>query len=267
VWSSSVGRAARVLISLLVIGCTRGAAPSRQSQTSQTARTDRRTDSVLATLAGAEQAPAGQAAATPMRTCGGSATTLCFTDTAFVHEDSGADDPIPEAHWVWFARASDSLQVTAWQGNADGGRSASIVAVPDPVHTEGPVSVVDRRLPTDGVLQIFVSLSDVVGASPTGDTVPYTFRVARVGGAQTPWISTGAHATLHVLGSGARPFTIIPVSEVPKVTNRAAWGVMGTRFRVALARDTLYEVCNVPCRKPDTLRITSGAQAEWVRTR
>jgi hypothetical protein len=261
-----------VLISLLVLGCTRGAAPSRQSQTqkSQTAqmpRTDRRTDSVLATLAGALQSQREQAEATPMRTCGGSATTLCFTDTAFVHEDSGADDPVPEAHWVWFARASDSLQITAWQGNADGGLSASLITVPAPVHIAGPVSVVDRRLPTDGVLQVFVSLSDVVGMSPTGDTVPYVFRVAQVGAAQAAWNSTGAHATVHVLGSGAKPFTIIPVSDVASVASRDAWKMTGTRFRIALAQDSLYEVCNIPCQKPDTLRITPGAHVEWVRPR
>lgn len=53
-------------------------------------------------------------------------------------------------------------------------------------------------------------------------------------------------------------FSVIPLSAGP-VKDRRAWRVFANAYRVALVPDSLYEICHLPCSRPDTILLRAGA--------
>jgi hypothetical protein len=52
---------------------------------------------------------------------------------------------------------------------------------------------------------------------------------------------------------------VIPLGVAPTVRDRSMWTVLPRRYRVALLPDSLYELCKIPCSRPDTVKLTPSA--------
>jgi hypothetical protein len=73
--------------------------------------------------------------------------------------------------------------------------------------------------------------------------------------------ATGRSATLTVTSKRkTAQFSIVPISLLSPVTDRSKWKAFVRTYKVALVRDSLYEVCRVPCSRPDTVKLTPSAR-------
>jgi len=107
-------------------------------------------------------------------------------------------------------------------------------------------------MPLDGVLRVSVSVNEMLG-----DTVPYVLRLNRPGIGQ-PQRETGSTALLTISTKKKNSsFTLLPLgrhAEDPK-----PWSVFATTYKVALQSDSLFELCQLPCSRPDTIKLSPGS--------
>ena len=117
------------------------------------------------------------------------------------------------------------------------------------------------RLTHDGVVTIEIAIDP--GAP---DTISYTLAVRRVSPA-TPreFVVNGGSAFLSLRSESSRNrVSIVPLSTLPRIRDRLVWSVIARGYHVALTRDSLYEVCRVPCSHPDTVKLAAGDRVERI---
>jgi hypothetical protein len=173
------------------------------------------------------------------------------------------DLPEPQARWLIFARAGDSIELEAW---ADRERS-----VPDAIArlstSAGTQSDSHNntarhffgRAKTDGLLTARVVMDDDLG-----DSVAYTLRISRPDESSLRRYLVVGAARLIVSGPGDHDeFSIMPLSDArDHASNRNAWKYYVGSFEIALTADSLYEFCSVPCRVPDTIKLKPGYRVQ-----
>jgi hypothetical protein len=183
---------------------------------------------------------------------------FCIRDTAYVdrHRPDGSIEA--EATLIWFGRGEDSLSLTADAGSIQ----TSIGADRDSLHNNVPRF--HRRIPRDGAIMIWVATQE-----ERGDTVPYTLRAEESSGPRTvPSLDpTGQTARLMLPSSGQRAateFSVIPSSQLGQPNDRSEWKVFAGQHKIALTRDSLYEVCLLPCASPHVLKIKPNQSVSWT---
>ena len=198
----------------------------------------------------------------PAPSCGSSSTTVCFHDTAYVHVIDTDPGTQVDAHWLFFGAGQDSLEFfgSAGGNDVDGTALSTDFGTTfgfqerDQLRNTAPYN--RFRLPSDGVVTLWVVVDDDLG-----DTVPYTLRHQRLGSATARALqATGRSATLTLLSQKVTDrISVIPLA-IPRIgLDRSKWTVFPRRYRVALSADSLYEVCKIPCSRPDTLKLTPSA--------
>lgn len=115
-----------------------------------------------------------------------------------------------------------------------------------------------QHVATDGVIAVTI----IHQSSFLPDTLEYNFIVRRTGApASGAFAPTGGFATLIVAGrTRADSFSIVPLAVSHAVRDRRRWQVSAQTYNVALVPDSFYELCSVPCAKPDTVALKPGAR-------
>jgi hypothetical protein len=108
-----------------------------------------------------------------------------------------------------------------------------------------------RRMESAGALRVWVDFA------ATGEpSVPYTIRMHRATPASDAYRLTGQWAKLDVSSQVRKDrFSLVPVSVEHSLSNLSNWAVLGGLYQVALVSDSLYELCRLPCTKPDTITL------------
>jgi hypothetical protein len=150
---------------------------------------------------------------------------------------------------IWFGMSGDSLVLSTNAGSVQ----TTIGDEKDSLRNNVPSY--HGRVPSDGTITIWATMTEELG-----DSVPYVLRVQRVSG-------SSAASTLDPIGRSARliipppkaggyaEFSVIPLSQIRRGLDRQAWKTYPGSHKVALTRDTLYEVCLLPCVSPRTVKL------------
>jgi len=157
----------------------------------------------------------------------------------------------PMASWILFAAAADSLEISA-------SPQAYIATSAGQEHdaSHNTAQQFRTRLQNDGVVLVGLAFDD-----QGRDVLPYTLRVSRVWPASSALRPRGRSATLTVLSRGKNPmFSLVPLSVASTVRDRSQWKIFATTYKVALASDSLYELCRLPCFAPDTMKLIPSAR-------
>lgn len=198
--------------------------------------------------------------------CNASTSVLCIQDTAIVPEDPDMADPIAGARWVLFGAKGDSVQISARPHvRTPHGEGAYISSNLGQEHTAlgNTAPYLRRRVQSNGLIFLHVSFSDHVDGELLHDTVKYTLRVRREKPDQPASLrAIGEHAILALESarSAGDEFSLIPISLATGVTDFTPWRISAGVYRVLLVSDSLYQLCRLPCDRPDTVKLTP-----WVR--
>jgi hypothetical protein len=195
--------------------------------------------------------------------CRASIGVFCFQDTTYrQHSDVSHSEFSMEA-WasiLWFGGAGDSLVLSADASAVQ----TSIGDDKDALHNNVPTY--HGRVPRDGSITIWTTMNE-----ERGDSVPYVLRVqvyrARVAPASSPLEPTGQTARLII--PMPRPvravdFSVIPISQLRPGLDRTAWETPVGSHKVVLTRDSLYEVCLLPCASPRTVKLKPNRTVVWT---
>jgi len=109
-----------------------------------------------------------------------------------------------------------------------------------------------RRLRHDGVLAVSAMMDH------SGDSVEYDLEFRHpVRLPPEAFRATGQRASLSlVIGNQGKRVSMVPVSIAGTISDRSSWAVRPRDYTVALVADSLYELCLLPCVKPDTVKLT-----------
>lgn len=182
---------------------------------------------------------------------------FCLQDTAYVHKAAGDGNIDAWGTILWFGRAGDSLVMSAHASAVQ----TSIGDDKDALHNNVPWF--HRRVPRDGTITIWTTMEE-----ERGDSVRYTLRVQdmTVSGASPALEPTGQTARLVLTARNPRvttEFSVIPASQLRPGVDRTAWKTVPGRHKVALTRDSLYEVCVLPCTAPKTIKLLPNQVVLW----
>jgi hypothetical protein len=178
-------------------------------------------------------------------------------DTAYLRNMEGDGSIEAWATILWFGRSGDSLVL-----------SANAVAVQttigddkDSLHNNVPWF--HRRIPRDGTIVIWTTMEEA-----RGDSVPYALRVQDfpAPSASSALEPTGQTARLIIPMRNPRitaEISVIPLSQVRPGLDRAAWKTVPGSHKVVLTRDSLYEVCLLPCVSPRTITLRPNQAVSW----
>jgi hypothetical protein len=155
------------------------------------------------------------------------------------------------AYWIWFGVGGDSIDITTprrtYIATSEGQERDS---------NRNTANRFRRRLTGNGIVEIFFDVDEIAG-----DSVPYTLSIVhepeKVPAALR---ATGQTATLILSSSKATDrLSLIPIS-MGTAPDRSKWSISArNRYRVAPVADTLYELCKLPCSRPDTIKLTPSA--------
>ena len=178
--------------------------------------------------------------------CDTTATVICYQDTARVATVGASDYPL--ANWLWFAATGDSIEISV---NPPATIVTSLGEERDSL--QNTARYFRHRFSRNGVVEIFLALEQGYG-----DTVPYVLSITRSRIASNNVLRpTGLAATLTVETRRTRDaFSIVPISVAAGVRDRLEWRIHAKAYKVALVSDSLYELCRLPCSKPDTVKLT-----------
>jgi hypothetical protein len=189
--------------------------------------------------------------------CRASTGVSCFRDTTYrTHSNFSME---AWATILWFGRSGDSLVLSADAAAVQ----TSIGDDKDALHNNVPTF--HGRVPRDGTITIWTTMNE-----ERGDSVPYVLRVqvypASSAAASSPLDPTGKTARLVI--PAPRPlravdFSVIPVSRLRPALDRTAWKTPFGSHKVALTRDSLYEVCLLPCTSPRTIKLKPNQTVVW----
>jgi hypothetical protein len=101
-----------------------------------------------------------------------------------------------------------------------------------------------------------------------GDSVVYVLRVQHfaASSASSALEPTGETARLVIPLRNPRITTeisVIPLSQIRPGLDRTAWKTYPGSHKVMLTRDSLYEVCLLPCVSPQTIKLRPNEAASW----
>lgn len=181
--------------------------------------------------------------------CDTTGQQICLRDTAYAETHDGVTGV--DRDWIWFGKAHDSIEVLGDEGSFI---STNLGTEHDADHNNVPYF--RSRLTHDGIVVVTIVFLD------RGALVPYELRIRRErpdpAAALRP---TGKWARLNIISAAATdPFTVIPLSLLPSVSDVTPWTVLAMPYNIALLSDSLYQVCRVPCTSPDTVRLVPGAR-------
>jgi hypothetical protein len=187
--------------------------------------------------------------------CQTSSSVWCIVDTAVVDQPSQSINP--SAKVLWFATSGDSLRMSSDLGTVQ----TSIGSIVDSLHNN--VSFFSGPVVRDGAVTVWIDISD-----ERGDTVAYTLLlVVQSANKAISRRSTGLTSKLTVSPDRTRKLakiSIVPLSELREAIDRSAWQVMPGTYRVAMTRDSLYELCVLPCALSDTIKLKPRQAVRWV---
>ena len=195
--------------------------------------------------------PASKGAPRPAQGCDTTGLTICYRDIA--RPGDADEDPMlsPRANWIWFAAAGDSIEIST--------SPAAFVLTSVGQERDSLQNTARRfrhRLQNDGLVIVWLAFDEQVV-----DTVPYTLRVWSSGSASRPLRATGETATLTVVSRRKNStFSLVPASIASTVRDRSQWRMFARTYKVALLKDSLYELCRLPCSTPDTVKLTPFAR-------
>jgi hypothetical protein len=159
-----------------------------------------------------------------------------------------------QTKWLVFAARDDSLQLflepatdaylTMSPPNAAGAGAETSRGV--------DASWLRARFPTSGTYVFTASIE-------AKTNVPYELRIAPVVATSASRL-TGTAATLTLPGLGRSQVAVGPRAMIPAddTAGLRRFAVRPGRYRVLLVRDTLYEVCRLPCRHRETFTLRAG---------
>ena len=181
---------------------------------------------------------------------------LCLRDTAY-QRSKGDGNLDAWATVLWFGRSGDSLVLSA-DAKA---LQTTIGDDKDSLHNNVPWF--HRRIPHDGTVTIWTTLPE-----ERGDSVVYALRVQyfAASSASSALEPTGETARLVVPLRNPRITTeisVIPLSRVRPGLDRTAWKTYPGSHKVMLTRDSLYEVCLLPCVSPQTIKLRPNQAVSW----
>jgi hypothetical protein len=190
--------------------------------------------------------------------CQASVGVFCFQDTTYrqhLHFSMEAWASI-----LWFGRSGDSLVLSADAIAVQ----TSIGDDKDAFHHNVPTY--HGRVSRDGSITIWTTMNE-----ERGDSVPYVLRVQVYSASSASRPSslepTGQTARLVIpVPRPVRPidFSVIPVSQLRPGLDRTAWKAPPGSHKVALTRDSLYEVCALPCTSPRTIKLKPDQTVVWT---
>jgi hypothetical protein len=191
-----------------------------------------------------------------LQACDAARSGICFLDAARDPKGATPGEDYPEAKWIFFTAAGDSIEVFA--------ESSVLVTNFGQEHDVDGVtaSSFHRRLVRDGVLEVEVAFDE----RRRGDSVPYAIRFRRLEASTSAALrATGKYSYL-TIGSNAdsEMFAVIPLAMMRSRSDVAAWRVDPGEYRVALVPDSLYVVCRKQCASADTIKLTPGMHAKAV---
>ena len=182
--------------------------------------------------------------------CDSAPSATCFRDTAYGHSLDYDPGWVVESNWIWFGAAGDSVEIVVPHG-----MYVSTNFGQEHDELKNTASYFRHRLTADGVIELWISADET-------DSIAYSLSIRRVGSHAPPLLRpTGRYATLTVTSRRkAAQFSIVPISLVNSATDRSKWKAFAQTYKVALVSDSLYELCRVPCSRPDTVKLTPSAR-------
>jgi hypothetical protein len=190
--------------------------------------------------------------------CRAATGVFCFQDTTYrLHLKFSME---AWASILWFGRSGDSLVLSADASAVQ----TSIGDDKDALHNNVPRY--HGRVPRDGSITIWTTMNE-----ERGDSVPYVLR-AQV----YPSSPASRRSSLEPTGQTARlvipaprpirpvDFSVIPLSQLRPGLDRTAWKTPVGNHKVALTRDSLYEVCLLPCASPRTIKLKPNQTVVWT---
>jgi hypothetical protein len=204
---------------------------------------------LLSTSAGDMRGPAWGKDVRRAPECPPSKGVLCIQDTAYVGHREGDGNIEAVGTVLWFGHRGDSLVLSAHASAVQ----TTIGDDKDAAHNNVPHF--HGRIPKDGTMTIWTTMEE-----ERGDSVRYTLRVEDMpGGPSSPGLeATGETARLILPSPSPQKFveiSVIPVSQLRPGIDRAAWKTYPGKHKVVLTRDSLYEVCRLPCVSPRTVKL------------
>ena len=204
---------------------------------------------------GAVRTPVTDAEPATAASCQASSSIWCIVDTAVVDQPNQSINP--SAKVLWFATSGDSLRMSSDLGTVQ----TSIGSIVDSLHNN--VSFFSGSVVRDGAITVWIAISD-----ERGDTVAYTLRVAvQSANKASPLRSTGLTSRLTLSPDRTRKLaqiSIVPLSQLRDGVDRSAWKVMPGTYKIAMTRDSLYELCVLPCVSPDTIKLKQRQAVRWA---
>jgi hypothetical protein len=150
--------------------------------------------------------------------------------------------------WLWFDAADVSLEVLGLGTYITTNLGQDHDAV-----SHNTASFFRRRLRHDGVLTVEVTTDEVLG-----DSIEFDLEFRHPDRAPPKALrATGQRASLSlVIGKQGKRVSVVPLSIAGTISDRSSWAVGPRDYIVALVADSLYELCLLPCVKPDTVKLT-----------
>jgi hypothetical protein len=172
-----------------------------------------------------------------------------------------------DAHWVTFTAEGDSVEISA---RTDTGVpvfpmtvATSLGQEQDSLHNT--TSSFRHRVTRTGIINTTIDVGP-----PSADTVPFILELARIGGSPASALApTGDWASLRLISrtpaaqTPTSRFVLVPASVASSVTDLSAWEFSVHGLKVILVRDSLYQICPIPCTTHKLIKLTSGAHAVW----
>ena len=178
----------------------------------------------------------------------------CYLDTTYDQTFPGEAISATMKNWLLFGAEGDSIELFSGAGSA---MMTSLGQEHDA--RNNTAGYFRRRLANSGAITVLVTTSD-----GRGDSVEYYLRLRQKEPDRSPLHPTGERAVLTIEGRGrAARASVVPLTVAPSVKDLVVWEIDPGTYNVGLVRDSLYEVCGVPCDKPDTLKLTSGTRTRW----
>jgi hypothetical protein len=186
--------------------------------------------------------------------CSATASRFCFADTAFISSDALEPNPQSDARawFIVFASRGDSIEIR-------GPKQSSLITNIGQERTSAnfTANYFRRRLDRDQAVEIWVDMDAVAG-----DSVSFVLNVQLIRGASDGPRLSGAVATLRIAAPGSKDaFSLLPATLLALRPRPRDWAIHPNRtYKIALADDSLYQLCRIPCVAPEMIILKAGHQ-------
>jgi hypothetical protein len=185
---------------------------------------------------------------------------MCFIDTARVVELPHEPGRDVRAHWLLFASAGDSIELRVIPSVPDLQAAITVSRGRTPAVQErdsggNTASYVRFGLSEAATITAYISMDDGLR-----DTVEYALAVRRIPAVTPPppLMAGGAAGLTMSSGRETDEFILRPLSLAASHEDSGNWIVFPRRYKVALAADSQYVICRLPCTTRDTIMLGAG---------